>query len=193
MIAIRLRAVTVPALLLAIPLLVGCGGDRTGEARSRSGAPGPGDPAPAYAAVTLEGDSVRLSELEGDVVLLNVWATWCAPCRREIPELEALHQAHADQGLRVVGVSVDGRAAKDQVRAFMDDFDMSYAVWWDPDQSAVDAFGAVGVPLTVLIDREGRIAWRRLGVLEREDPELTAAVDSLLDAHTEASATSTRD
>jgi cytochrome c biogenesis protein CcmG, thiol:disulfide interchange protein DsbE len=166
-----------PVATLALPLLLlggACGGDGAETADQES--------APEYSTRTLDGDPVSLADLRGEVVLLNVWATWCAPCRQEIPELQALHEAHADEGLRVVGVSVDNRSVEPQIREFIDQVGMTYDVWWDPDQTAVSTFDAMGVPLTVLIDREGRITWRHLGAFERGDPELIRAVDAALGA-----------
>jgi cytochrome c biogenesis protein CcmG, thiol:disulfide interchange protein DsbE len=136
--------------------------------------------APEYAAVNLAGDSVSLSDMRGDVVLLNVWATWCAPCRVEIPELQALHEEHEDRGLRVVGVTVDSRHAIDDVHQFIDEFGMTYDVWLDPDHTVLDRFRGSGVPLSVLIDRDGRIAWRHLGMFQRGDPALLAALERTL-------------
>lgn len=136
--------------------------------------------APPFAAVTLEGDSVRLADLRGAPVLLNVWATWCAPCREEIPELQTLHEAFGPRGLRVIGVTVDSRSAAADVRKFMDEYGMTYEVWWDPDQSSVSAFEAMGVPLTVLIGPDGRIRWRHMGAVPPGDPELREAVEALL-------------
>jgi cytochrome c biogenesis protein CcmG, thiol:disulfide interchange protein DsbE len=136
--------------------------------------------APEYRSVTIHGDSVDLADLRGDVVLLNVWATWCAPCRVEIPELQALHEEHADRGLRVVGVTVDSRNAIADVHAFIEEFGMTYDVWVDPDHRVLDRFGAAGVPITVLIDREGRVAWRHLGMFQREDPRLVTALQNAL-------------
>jgi cytochrome c biogenesis protein CcmG, thiol:disulfide interchange protein DsbE len=127
--------------------------------------------------VTLEGDSMSLSQFDGEPVLLNVWATWCAPCRVEIPELQALHEQHADRGLRVIGVTVDSRAARNDILQFIDEFGMTYDVWWDPDHTVLNRFGGAGVPLTVLIDRDGNIAWRHLGMFQRGDPELLAALE----------------
>jgi cytochrome c biogenesis protein CcmG, thiol:disulfide interchange protein DsbE len=138
------------------------------------------EPAPAYAAVTLDGDSVSLAGLRGQAVLLNVWATWCAPCRVEIPELQHLHEELGDRGLRVVGVTVDSRAAMNDVRRFMDEFGMTYDVWWDPDHRVLNAFGGAGVPLTVLMDRDGLVEWRHLGMFERGDPDLLAALERVL-------------
>lgn len=166
------------AVLAALALSAGA----CGEAGDEGGAGGEVEPemAPPYSAVTLDGEPVSIADLRGEVVLLNVWATWCTPCRQEVPELQALHEAHADEGLRVVGVTVDSRSAEDEIHEFIDQFGMTYDVWWDPDQSAVSTFSAMGVPLTVLIDRAGQIHWRHLGAFERGDPELTAAVQAAL-------------
>jgi cytochrome c biogenesis protein CcmG, thiol:disulfide interchange protein DsbE len=166
----RRRAIATIAFLTAIAS--GC--DRPEEPQRDAPA------APDYATVTLAGDSVALDQLRGEVVLLNVWATWCAPCRIEIPELQALHEEHADRGLRVVGVTVDSRAAIRDVHDFIDEFGMTYDVWVDHDHRVLNQFGAAGVPITVLIDREGRVAWRHLGMFERGDPELLAALEEAL-------------
>lgn len=156
-------------LLLALAAAVACeaGGDA-------------GPEAPPFAAVTLAGDSVSLSGLRGAPVLLNVWATWCAPCRQEIPELQAIHEEYGPRGLRVVGVTVDSRSAGEDVRAFVEEFGMTYDIWWDPDQTVVSRFEAAGVPLTVLIGPDGRIRWSHLGVVPPGDPELRTALESLL-------------
>lgn len=89
-----------PAALLV--LLAACSGDAGSRSRVDVGLP-----VPQYAAVTLAGDSTSLAAQRGKVVLLNIWATWCHPCRAEIPELEAIHHRYKDRGLEIVGVSVD--------------------------------------------------------------------------------------
>lgn len=184
------RRVVVALLALLTAGAVACGeaGDGANGERDANGGGGTPDRtqaaepemAPSYSATTLAGEPVSLADLRDEVVLLNVWATWCTPCRQEVPELQALHEAHGDEGLRVVGVTVDSRSAEDQIHQFIDQFGMTYDVWWDPDQTAVATFGAMGVPLTVLIDREGRVAWRHLGAFERGDPELMRAVKTAL-------------
>jgi cytochrome c biogenesis protein CcmG, thiol:disulfide interchange protein DsbE len=167
----------VKALILGVVVLtLGITGCRDGQ----GGTPAERQPAPPYATVSLEGDSVSLADFRGYPVLLNVWATWCAPCRVEIPELQALHEQHADQGLRVVGVTVDSRGAGHDIRQFIREFGMTYDVWWDPDHAVLNRFGGAGVPLTVLIDRDGTIAWRHLGMFQRQDPALVAALEQVL-------------
>lgn len=139
-----------------------------------------GAPAPAYATVALNGDSVSLASLRGKVVLFNIWATWCHPCRAEIPELRALHAKYRDRGLELVGVSVDADGTDDAIKAFMDEFRMTYPIWRDPDERVSTRFLAIGVPATYLIDREGVLRWRKTGPIAPNDSALTAAVERAL-------------
>jgi cytochrome c biogenesis protein CcmG/thiol:disulfide interchange protein DsbE len=122
-----------------------------------------GDPAPAYAAPDLTGDTVALAALRGQAVLLNVWATWCAPCREEMPELQALHERFATRGLRVLGVSVDASGSEDPIRYFLDEFGVSFTILHDPADRVSRLFRLTGVPETFLIDRHGRIAHHWFG------------------------------
>ena len=139
-----------------------------------------GAPAPAYATVALNGDSVSLASLRGKVVLFNIWATWCHPCRDEIPELRALHAKYKDRGLELVGVSVDADGTDDAIKGFMEEFKMTYPVWRDPDERVSTKFLAIGVPATYLIDREGILRWRKTGPIAPNDSTLAAAIERAL-------------
>lgn len=139
-----------------------------------------GDAAPTYVATSLAGDSVSTASLRGKVVLLNVWATWCAPCREEIPYLQKLHQKHATEGLALVGVSVDARGEDETIQGFMKDFGMTYPVWRDPDERIQSLYKALGVPASYLLDREGVIRWRRLGIIRESDTTFTRALQDAL-------------
>jgi len=139
-----------------------------------------GSPAPEYATRTLGGDSVSLAALRGKVVLLNVWATWCHPCRDEIPQLEALHRQYANDGLVVAGVSVDNGGMDDAIREFARDFGMTYPIWLDPDERISARFLTIGVPETFLIDRAGVIRWRKIGAIQRGDTALAGALARVL-------------
>lgn len=139
-----------------------------------------GQPAPHYRAVTLTGDSVSLEQLRGRAVLLNVWATWCHPCREEIPVLQALHARYASRGLELVGVSVDGRGEKNTIREFATDFGMTYPLWLDPDERVQSTFLAIGVPATFLIDREGVLRWRHVGPVRPNDTTLVREIERAL-------------
>lgn len=143
-----------------------------------------GSEAPAYAAVSLTGDTVRLADLRGRVVLLNVWATWCTPCIREMPALERLHQAHEAEGLSIVAVSVDastpGLGAAD-VERFVDDLGVTFTILLDPGGEIENRFRVSGLPMTYLIDRDGRIRLKIVGAREWDEPDIAAEIRNLLD------------
>lgn len=164
------------AAALAVALLVGCG---RGDA-PRVRPPEIGQPAPAYQTFSLAGDSVSLAALRGSVVLLNVWATWCHPCRDEIPVLQALHERYAARGLELVGVSVDAHGAEAAIRDFARDFTMTYPLWLDPDERVQSTFLAIGVPATFLIDREGVLRWRHVGPVRANDSTLVRELERAL-------------
>ena len=139
-----------------------------------------GKPAPEYRAVSVEGDSVSLASQRGKVVLFNVWATWCHPCRDEIPELLVLYDRYKPRGLELIGVSIDANGSDEAIRSFMKDFRMTYPVWRDPDERVSTEFLVVGVPATFLIDRNGTLRWRKTGPIQPGDSSLKAAIEQAL-------------
>jgi cytochrome c biogenesis protein CcmG, thiol:disulfide interchange protein DsbE len=140
----------------------------------------PGQPAPEYSAPTMQGDTVSLADLRGEVVLLNIWATWCAPCRVEMPHLQELHEELGGRGLRIVGVSVDSGSARGAVERFTDDLGIEFLILQDPRERISHVLGAYGVPFNVLIDREGIIRWRHSGPITADDPVLRGVLDEVL-------------
>ncbi len=170
----RGRALLVAVLFAALPV-AGCEEVESGRVEI-------GGPAPSYGAVDLAGDSVHLADLRGDVVLLNVWATWCGPCREEIPALQALYERHAGDGLEIVGVSVDGRNEAGNVQEFADEFGVTFRIWHDPEDRVGTRFRTVGVPTTFLLDRDGVIRWRHMGPVAEDDPTLNEALAAALAA-----------
>ncbi len=169
------RAARAVALLAAIAVAAAC----SKGAAAGSGAVG--SPAPEYATRALGGDSVSLAALRGKVVLLNVWATWCHPCREEIPVLQGYHDRHAKDGLAVIGVSVDAAGMDGGIRDFAREFKMTYPLWLDPDERISTQFLTIGVPSTFLIDRKGVVVWRRTGAIRENDVEFAAAVVKALE------------
>lgn len=178
---IRLRSCLVRSTVLAAVLLLagGCGG---GDGEPRALPPVPGNPAPAWEGTTLDGETLSLADLRGEVVMLNVWATWCAPCIREMPALQAFHERYADRGVRVVAASVDRGSAAGEVRRFLEDHGIGFTVLLDPDQRVMSRFRTIGVPETFLIDRDGTIVHRWIGEFDPLDPSALARVEPLLDA-----------
>lgn len=142
--------------------------------------PGVGDKAPDMNALTLGGDTVGLESFRGDPLLLNLWATWCWPCREETPYLQALHEAYSDQGLRVVGLSQDVSGSGTEIRAFMEEFGVTYTVLSDPEMVAVDRFGVIGLPATFLVDREGTIRQVVMGAASPDNQDFEATLTSII-------------
>lgn len=139
-----------------------------------------GEPAIEYVAATLEGDSVSLASLRGEVVLLNLWATWCVPCRTETPYLQSLYEERADAGFRIVGISLDTGDTADQVAAFVEEYGVTYTILHDPQMRGMDLYQILGLPATFLIDREGVLRWMRFGPIAENDPNFLGALDDAL-------------
>lgn len=124
-----------------------------------------GDIAHEFALEDLEGATIRLSDYRGKPVLLNFWATWCAPCRLEMPELQAAYEAHADQGLQIIAVDQGESAA--EVEAFFDEFDLTLTPVLDREGLVSDVYGAVNLPSTFFVDAEGRVTAVHRGMLTK--------------------------
>jgi thiol-disulfide isomerase/thioredoxin len=114
------------------------------------------------------------------VVLLNIWATWCKPCREEIPALETLHKRHTTAGLRIVGVSIDSPGEEGRIASYAQELGATYPLWHDPDNRVSTTFLAIGVPASYLIGRDGTLRWRHVGPVTANDPSLTAALTAAL-------------
>jgi thiol-disulfide isomerase/thioredoxin len=141
----------------------------------------PGSMAPAYEMSGADGGQVTLAAWRGHPVLLNIWATWCAPCRREIPVLIRLHEMHAAAGLRVVGVSVDEASSRERVIEMAAREKIAYPILLDPQDKASSLFGLSMLPATFLFDSQGVLVWRRDGVLFAGDAELDRHLAQVLD------------
>jgi thiol-disulfide isomerase/thioredoxin len=162
-----------PALLALLALLVaGCGDAAPRVTIGRS--------APAYHGVSLAGDSTSLEALRGQVVLLNIWATWCTPCKDELPVLEKLYASRAADGLELVGISIDAQGEEAKVRDFATTYGLTYPIWLDPTERVTATFLAVGVPASYLIARDGTLLWKKVGPIRENDPALGRLLDSAL-------------
>lgn len=143
--------------------------------------PGPtvGKPFPSYRVASLSGDTVSVASFKGKVVLLNLWATWCEPCRHETPYLEALYRKRKAQGLEILGVSMD-TGNPEAVDDFVKQFGVTYTVARDPQMRAMDLFHVVGLPASFLVDRSGVLRWMRYGPVSDSDHEFQDALETLL-------------
>jgi cytochrome c biogenesis protein CcmG/thiol:disulfide interchange protein DsbE len=137
--------------------------------------------APDVTTFTLEGDTVQLSSFRGQPVLLNLWATWCAPCRRETPYLQTLHERWADEGLHVVGVTLDRRGFEPEIRDFIAEFGVDYTILQDPDMVSMDRYLVVGLPATFLVDRDGIIRHAVTGPVAEGNRAFEAALREILE------------
>lgn len=174
----RSRAVALGFSALAV-LSVACesGGGRAGEAPRSPRPPAIGEVLPPYAAPALDGDTARLRDYRDRALLLNVWATWCPACEREMPSLQKLHEELGPAGLAVVGVSIDaGKESERTVREFLDEYGITYTILHDPRSRIMDAYRIVGIPTTYLADREGRLVERWIGEVDFGAPEVRRAV-----------------
>jgi cytochrome c-type biogenesis protein len=136
-------------------------------------------PAPDVELQTLEGQPFHLTELRGRVVLLNFWATWCIPCRAEIPEFNAMQRELKPRGLEVVGVSTSPGDTVEAIRDFQKELKQEYTVLRGPEEIGVKFGNGPGLPVTYLIDRDGRIRQKIIGARDRAGWEAT--VKPLLD------------
>lgn len=139
-----------------------------------------GKVAPTVTGKTIDGDYVALSDHRGDVVLLNIWATWCKPCKQELPELANLHDTRGPEGFTVFSISVDRRQHLAKVHQMRRVYDLKFPIVFDPAGHAAAAWDVGGYPTSVLIGRDGTIRWRRTGVIAPGDPELTKQLDAAL-------------
>ncbi|MFH1185410.1 MAG: TlpA disulfide reductase family protein [Chloroflexota bacterium] len=151
-------AVLIAALVLAASWTVY---SRVAEASSQ----GPGAPpsprtgfsAPDFTLDTLDGGQLTLSELRGQPVMLNVWASWCLPCRVEMPAIEKVYQRHRDAGLVVVGLNVTSQDSETAARAFVQELGLTFPIVLDRDGGASARYELMGLPSTYFIDRNGII------------------------------------
>lgn len=170
------RVLSVPALVLLGGLLAGCAG--TSAMRNGNGAgdsryvPGSGiseviknrKPAPEVKGTTLDGRPLTLADFKGKIVVVNFWASWCAPCRAEAPSMQKIYEETKASGVQFVGIDI--KDGKDNAQAFLRTFKITYPSLYDQAGQAALAFRDIppnAVPSTLVIDRRGAIAARAIG------------------------------
>jgi len=141
-----------------------------------------GSKAPDFKALTL--DSIpkekSLADYRGQVVMINVWATWCLPCRVEMPSIEALHKAYGPKGLKIVAVSIDDPGTEAGIRAFAKQYGLTFEILHDPKGEITELYDITGYPETFIIGRDGVIRKKLMSATDWNSPEARALVDRLL-------------
>ena len=141
-----------------------------------------GTNAPPFQAVTVDSVSrtKNLADYKGQVVLLNIWGTFCLPCRDEMPAIEKLHQAMAPQGLKVVAVSIDEPGFEKQIRDFVKEFGLTFQILYDPSGRISNDYQTTGVPETFIIARDGVIRKKVIGAADWNSSTNRALISQLL-------------
>jgi peroxiredoxin len=146
---------------------------------------GVGVEAPNFSALTLDSvpASKSLAEYRGNVIMINIWATWCLPCRVEMPSIEQLHRTLGPKGLKVLGVSVDDPGTEAQIRDFVKQYGLTFEILHDPKGQEGDVskdYQTTGYPETVIIGRDGIIRKKLIGASDWNSPENRGLVERLL-------------
>ena len=139
-----------------------------------------GQRGPSFRLARRGGGDATLDTWRGKVVVLNFWATWCAPCTAEMPTLEALWRAYRDRGLVVVGVSVDRGAPATLIDPYVRNLALTFPILFDPDSKAAGAWRVVGLPSTFVVRPGGDVAGVAVGAREWTSAEMKALLESLL-------------
>ncbi|NOX77166.1 MAG: TlpA family protein disulfide reductase [Gammaproteobacteria bacterium] len=135
-------------------------------------------PAPDFTLKSRSGENIKLSELRGEVVMINFWASWCAPCRQEMPLLEAMYDKYADLGFTLLGVNVeeDSSQATDLLR----EIPVSFPVLFDNTNRVSKLYNVVAMPSTILVDRDGNMRYLHRGYLPGYEDEYVKQIKELI-------------
>jgi peroxiredoxin len=165
---ILLRARRAPVVFAALLLSAGCN-SHLDRVKAQSVKPNKErKAAPAFTLKDADGKEVKLADLKGKVVLLNFWATWCGPCKIEIPWFMDFEKEYKDQGFAVVGIAMDDEGWE-VVKPYVTDKKINYRIAVGTDKVAEDYGGVDSLPTTYLIDRDGRIATVHIGLVSKSD------------------------
>ena len=135
-----------------------------------------GNTAPDFTITTIDGEQTSLESLRGQTVLLNFWGTWCGPCRREMPDLQALYEQYADDGLTILAIAVNDTT--EDILAFQEEFDLTFPLALDEDDVVNKLYDITSQPSTILIDPEGVIQFQSFGIVTQS--QLVPVITSIL-------------
>jgi peroxiredoxin len=135
-------------------------------------------PAPDFALPSRDGSDVRLSDLKGQVVMINFWATWCGPCRQEMPLLEQLQARYEPLGFTLLGVNVEPDPAA--ASAWLKGVPVTFPILFDTRNAVAESFGVQGMPSSVFVDREGRVRYVHRGYKSGDEAQYADLIRSLV-------------
>ncbi|WP_347330879.1 TlpA family protein disulfide reductase [Marinimicrobium locisalis] len=124
-----------------------------------------------------EGQAIALEQYQGKVVYVDFWASWCGPCRRSFPKLEALHQKYGEQGFEVIAINLDEQEA--DAHKFLDEHPVSFPIAWDPEGKVAGEYQLKGMPSAFLLDRDGTVHHVVVGFNEKDAAAIEAAINQL--------------
>ncbi|MCM2311180.1 MAG: TlpA family protein disulfide reductase [Steroidobacteraceae bacterium] len=135
-------------------------------------------PAPDFSLPARNGGAVQLSALKGQVVMINFWATWCGPCRQEMPLLEQIHAKYEPLGFALLGVNVEPDTAA--ATAWLAGMPVSFPILFDTRNAVAEQFGVMGMPSSVFVDREGRVRYVHRGYKSGDEARYADLIRSLV-------------
>lgn len=134
--------------------------------------------APDFTLQSRDGEAVSLSQFRGQVVMVNFWATWCGPCREEMPHLEALHQRYSALGFTLLGVNVEENSS--DAAAWLEETPVSFSVLYDPENRVSELYDVIAMPSTVIVDRQGNVRFLHHGYQAGYENEYQTQIRSLI-------------
>ena len=167
----RSTAAALLAALVALALPAWAAADSAADAVAPS-------PAPAFTLQATDGRQVSLAQFKGDVVMINFWASWCGPCRQEMPLLDSIYRKYKDMGFELIGVNVepDSKAANAWLKATP----VTYPVLYDPQSKVSQLYQVQAMPTTVIIDRSGTVRFLHRGYLPGDENAYLNSIRSLI-------------
>ena len=154
-------------LIILLPIIAGCQASTGPSGVTSSTVPAEGDLAPDFQLQNLDGQTVSLSSLRGSPVLLNFWATWCGPCRTEMPYLQQIHEEWSDRGL--VLLAIDLGESSSTVESYLQSNNLSLTVLLDTRQEVGQKYNIRAIPTTFFIDKDGIIQGVKIGAFQNKE------------------------
>ena len=168
------------ALMISVAILSACKNEK--QAKKPAAVPVSaaveGAQAPDFSVKDLSGAEMQLSSLKGQVVLVNFWATWCPPCKEEIPSMIKLNQSMAGKPFKMLAISID-EGGKEAVTAYFKKSGLSLPAYLDTDSKVSQMYGTTGVPETFIVDKTGKIQKKIVGGMDWSSPDVIAFMDEL--------------